>query len=43
MKNSIYKIILLLNFFLITLSATGQEQFNFSVTEIDILENGNIF
>ena len=43
MKNSIYKIILLLNFFLISLSATGQEQFNFSVTEIDILENGNIF
>ena len=43
MKNSIYKIILLLNFFLISFSATGQEQFNFSVTEIDILENGNKF
>ena len=43
MKNSIYKIILLLNFFLISLNATGQEEFNFSATEIDILENGNKF
>ena len=43
MKNNIYKIILLLIFFLTSLNATGQEQFNFSVTEIDILENGNKF
>ena len=43
MKNNIYKIILLLNFFLISLNANGQEQFNFSVTEIEILENGNKF
>ena len=43
MKNNIYIIILLLNFFLTSLNATGQEQFNFSVTEIDILENGNKF
>ncbi len=43
MKNNIYKIILLLNFFLISLNASGQEQFNFSVTEIEILENGNKF
>ena len=43
MKNNIYKIILLLIFFLTSLNASGQEQFNFSVTEIDILENGNKF
>ena len=43
MKSNIYKIILLLNFFLISLNGNSQEQFNFSVTEIDILENGNKF
>ena len=44
MKNNlvIYFISLLI-VFLINLNAYSQEQFNFEVTEIEILENGNIY
>ena len=43
MKNKICKIIYLLFFSLLTINVNGQEQFNFDVTEIIILENGNKF
>ena len=44
MKNKIYHyltIICLFNFFI--LSTNGVEQFNFDITDIEILENGRIF
>ncbi len=43
MKNKIYKFIFLLFFSLFSLNVNSQEQFNFDVTQIDILENGNKF
>ncbi len=43
MKNSILKISYLIFFCLISLSAWSLEQFNFDITEIEILENGNKF
>ena len=43
MKNKINKIIYLFIFLLLSFSANSQEQFNFDVTQIDILENGNKF
>ena len=41
MKNKIFKFIYLLIFSLLCLNANSQEQFNFDVTQIDIVENGN--
>ncbi len=43
MKNKIRKFIYLLFFSLLTSNVVCQEQFNFDVTQIDILENGNKF
>tara|TARA_B100001057_G_scaffold76415_1_gene71163 strand:- start:3570 stop:6182 length:2613 start_codon:yes stop_codon:yes gene_type:complete len=43
MKSKISKFIYLLFFSLLSLNVNGQEQFNFDVTQIDILENGNRF
>ena len=43
MKNKIYNFIFLLFFALFSLNVNSQEQFNFDVTQIDILENGNKF
>ena len=43
MKNKICKFIYLLIFSLLFSNANSQEQFNFDVTQIDILENGNKF
>ena len=43
MKNKIYNFIFLLFFSLFSLNVNSQEQFNFDVTQIDILENGNKF
>ena len=43
MKNKINKIIYLFIFLLLSFNANSQEQFNFDVTQIDILENGNKF
>ncbi len=43
MKNKIFKLINLLIFSLICFNASSQDQFNFDVTQVDILENGNKF
>ncbi len=43
MKSKINKIVYLLFFLLLPFNANSQEQFNFDVTQIDILENGNKF
>ena len=43
MKNKILKFAYILILFLISVSANSQEEFNFDVTQIDILENGNKF
>ena len=43
MKSKINKFVYFLIFFLLSLSANSQEQFNFDVTQIDIIENGNKF
>ena len=40
MKNNLFKYIILLFYFL-SVNANSQDQFNFDVTEIEILENGN--
>ena len=42
MKNNIYKIFIII-FFCLSFSAYSEEEFNFDVTEILILENGNKF
>ena len=43
MKNNIFKLIIIFFLFLGFFNANGSEQFNFDVTEIQILENGNKF
>ena len=43
MKNKIYKIILLFIFYFVFLNANSEEQFNFDVTEVQILDDGNKF
>ena len=43
MKSKINKILYLLFFLFLSFSANSLEQFNFDVTQIDILENGNKF
>ncbi len=43
MKNNLFKIIILIFFYLFLSNAYGTEQFNFDVTEVQILENGNKF
>ena len=43
MINKLHKFLLFLSVYLICFNAFGQEQFNFDVTEIQILENGNKF
>ena len=43
MKSKIYKFIFLLFFSLNISNVNSQEQFSFDVTQIDILENGNLF
>ena len=43
MKSKISKIVYLLFFLILSFGANSQEQFNFDVTQIDILENGNKF
>ena len=43
MKSKINKILYLLFFLILSFGASSQEQFNFDVTQIDILENGNKF
>jgi len=41
MKNKFYKFGLILFLFLFCFKANGVEQFNFNITEIEIIENGN--
>ena len=43
MKSKINKIVYLLFFLVLSFGVNSQEQFNFDVTQIDILENGNKF
>ena len=43
MKSKISKIVYSLFFLILSFGANSQEQFNFDVTQIDILENGNKF
>ena len=43
MKNNIYKIFILIFFFLSQTNINAVEPFNFDVTEVQILENGNKF
>ena len=43
MKNNLNKIIIFTFFFLFISNVYSSEQFNFDVTEIEILENGNKF
>ena len=43
MKNKINKIIYILTFFFLSFNAYSVESFNFDVTEVEILENGNKF
>ena len=43
MKNNIFKFICFLIFYFISVNANSLDQFNFDVTEIQILENGNKF
>ena len=43
MKNKIFKFILLFVFYFVFLNANSQEQFNFDVTEVQILDDGNKF
>ena len=44
MRNKIKKIIIILNFLiLISFNVSSNEQFNFDVTEVEILDNGNEF
>ncbi len=44
MKNNIYKyFILFFLFFIFSFKSYGTEQFNFDITNVEILENGNLF
>ncbi len=43
MTNNIFKLIIIILFSLITLNVHASEKFNFNVTEVEILENGNIY
>ena len=43
MKNKIFKFVYIIILFLIPINSSGQEQFDFDITQIDILENGNKF
>ena len=43
MLNKIYKSILIVLISLISLNVQSSEQFNFDITEIEILENGQKF
>ena len=43
MKNKIFKFTYLLIFSLLCINANSQEQFNFDVSQIDIIEKGNTF
>ena len=44
MRNKIKKIIIILSFLiLISFNVSSNEQFNFDVTEVEILDNGNEF
>ena len=43
MKNKMSKIIIFLFIYFLSLNSNASEQFNFDITEIEILENGNKF
>ena len=43
MKNNLLKKILIVIFYLVTLNAHSSDDFNFNVTEVQILDNGNKF
>ena len=43
MKNKIFKFAFIIFFLIIPVSSNSQEQFNFDITQIDILQNGNKF
>ncbi len=43
MNNKFYKFILFFFFIIFCLNANSSDQFNFEATEVEILENGNIF
>ncbi len=43
MKNKIIKLAYIIILFLIPINSNSQEQFNFDITQIDILDNGNKF
>ena len=43
MKNKIFKFAFIIIFLLVPVSSKSQEQFNFDITQIDILQNGNKF
>ena len=43
MKNKIFKFAFIIFFLIVPVSSNSQEQFNFDITQIDILQNGNKF
>ena len=43
MKNNLLKKILIIIFCLFTISANSSDDFNFDITEVQILDNGNKF
>ena len=43
MKNKIFKFAFIIFFLVVPVSSNSQEQFNFDITQIDILQNGNKF
>ena len=43
MKNNIFKHFILIFFILLPIKSSATEQFNFDITNIEILENGNLF
>ena len=43
MKNKIFKFAFIIFFLIVPVNSNSQEQFNFDITQIDILQNGNKF
>ena len=43
MKSNFFKIILVIIFYFVSLNVYSAEEFNFDITEVQILENGNKF
>ena len=43
MRSNMFKLILILFFLFFSFNANSVDQFNFDVTEVEIIENGNKF